>query len=34
VMYAREPGRFVAAGGGVCKVAGKQAFRSGKLLGE
>lgn len=32
ILYAREPRRFVAAGGGVCKVAGKHAFRSGKLL--
>jgi uncharacterized protein len=34
VVYAREPRRFVAAGGAVCKVAGANAFRSGKLLSE
>jgi uncharacterized protein len=32
VMYARETRRFVLAGGGVCKVAGQHALRSGKLL--
>ena len=34
LMYAREPRRFVVAGGGVCKVAGREAFRSGKLLSD
>lgn len=34
LLYAREPRRFVVAGGGVCKVAGRQAFRSGKLLSD
>ena len=34
VMYARESRRWVVAGGGVCKVAGGRAFRSGKLLSE
>ena len=32
VLYARESRRFVAAGAPVCKVAGREALRGGKLL--
>ena len=32
VLYARESRRFVAAGTPVCKVAGREAARSGRLL--
>lgn len=34
LLYARDPRRFVLAGASICKVAGRQAFRSGKLLSE
>lgn len=34
VLYARESRRFVAAGTRVCKVAGREAVRSGKLLSD
>jgi hypothetical protein len=32
VLYARESRRFVAAGTPVCKVAGREAVRGGRLL--
>jgi len=34
VLYAREGRRFVAAGTRVCKVAGREPLRSGKLLSD
>lgn len=34
VLYARESRRFVTAGTRVCKVAGREAVRSGKLLSD
>jgi hypothetical protein len=32
VFYARETRRFVPAGAGVCRIAGREALRHGKLL--
>jgi uncharacterized protein len=34
LLYARDRRRFVPASASICKVAGQQAFRSGKLLSE
>ncbi len=34
ILYARENRRFVHAGMGLCKIAGRVAFRSGNLLSE
>jgi hypothetical protein len=34
VLYARESRRFVTAGTRVCKVAGRESVRSGKLLSD
>ena len=34
LLYARERRRFVAAGGAVARVAGREPLRAGKLLSE
>jgi hypothetical protein len=34
VFYARESRRFVFAGTRICKVAGREAVRSGRLLSD